>query len=44
MTPAVMWVLMKLGRLIIGGVLGGDAAQLPGGVRDGVCRCLKSWH
>jgi hypothetical protein len=44
MTPAIVRGLMKLGRLIIGGVLGGDAAQLPGDVPDGVCRCLKSWH
>jgi hypothetical protein len=32
---------VKLDRLIIDDVLGVDAAQLLGGVLDGVDRCLK---
>jgi hypothetical protein len=32
-----------MGRLIIGGVLGGDAAQLPCDVPNIVCRRLREW-
>jgi hypothetical protein len=32
---------VKLGRLVVNGILGIEAAQLLGGVLDGVGRCLK---
>jgi hypothetical protein len=38
---------VKLGHLVVDGILGGDAAQLLGGVLDGVDQCLKrsyQWH
>jgi hypothetical protein len=37
------WVRAKFGRLIAGGVLGGDAAQLLGGVPENVIQNLERW-
>jgi hypothetical protein len=39
--PIATWGWVKLGRLVVDGVLGGDAAQLLGGVLDGVGLCLE---
>jgi hypothetical protein len=39
--PAIASSWVKLGPLIVGSVLGGDAAQLLYGVPNGVGRCLK---
>jgi hypothetical protein len=39
--PAATWGWVKLGRLVADGILGGDAAQLLGGVLDGVDQCLE---
>jgi hypothetical protein len=41
-TLAQGWV--KLGRLVAGGVLGGDAAHLLGSVPIGVGRCLEGLY
>jgi hypothetical protein len=38
--PATAWGGVKLGRLIAGGVLCGDASRLIDGVPDGICWCL----
>jgi hypothetical protein len=32
---------VKLGRLATGGILGGDAKQLIGGIREGINQCLE---
>jgi hypothetical protein len=39
--PAIACSRVKLGPLVVGSVLGGDAAQLLYGVPNGVGRCLK---
>jgi hypothetical protein len=36
------WDRERTGRLLIGGVLGGDIEQLPGGVSDNVVRCKEA--
>jgi hypothetical protein len=39
--PAITWGRVKLIHLVVSNVLGGDTAQLLGGVPDGVSRYLK---
>jgi hypothetical protein len=39
--PVIAWGRAKFGRLAAGGVRGGDAGQLLGGVPNGIGRCLE---
>jgi hypothetical protein len=38
------WDMGSLGRLLIGGILGGDVKQFLGGVPDDVVWCPKAWR
>jgi hypothetical protein len=40
----IMWGWVKLGRLVAGSVLGGNAVQLLDGVPHSVGSCLKGWY
>jgi hypothetical protein len=42
--PAIAWGWVMLGRLVTGGMLGGDTSQLLGGVPDGAGHCLRGYH
>jgi hypothetical protein len=39
--PAVAWGPAKLGRLAAGGILGGDVAQLLGGIPEDISQCME---
>jgi hypothetical protein len=39
--PAAAWGRMKLGYLVADAIMGGIAAQVPGGILDGAGQCLR---
>jgi hypothetical protein len=42
--PTIAWGQAKLGHLTAGGILGGDAGQLLGGIPEDIGRCLEGWY